>query len=710
MFITFLAPLGSACFAADECDKRSAYALLIGITDYKKSDERNLEGPINDVALMEEILRNRFKILPENIISVTNEKATHIGIKRAFGDLAAKETACDFVYIHYSGHGAQFDNKEKEERCDREELDQTWVSYGARSDQYLGDMELNNHDVLDDEINDWLTRLDTDNYVFVSDSCHSGTAFRGHVDGVRSAADYRGKHPLAQAALRCEGDNRGIKIGAARDVEEAIETRPKLGNDDKKVFGRFTWYWAKSLEKASPAETWSDVFKRAYALVTTDKGSRKQYPQLTGNADRSIFGGNFVAPAQTVQITEVGASGRTVTLGAGAVANMTEDSEFSLFRRGKPVTPDRPRLRISEVDPARSVGEVLQGTFSKGDPVIETKRVYALDPYRLIVDPSCDGEQRNLGPREQDQPLFERLRNALGTLEGFEMADSSKAADFFVCVLRPQRRGNDPVRAGPGAGLPDYFPKADPEVWIVDKGGLSPVHERLKLSLRRPEEGLEKLRENLKSYLRGQEVVRFGIKERTALRPDIRLSVNLLREARADECEAEDVCRTVPLKGFEGKRFRAVGQAALDELAGLQPQKDDLLEFRVHNNSNSHFYVYVLNISKNLAVSIIYPNPDIDPRQEYAKFKPGEDRVLDYGMWQFDAGDEDWFKFIASMHPIDVNVFVRKGLAEYRGSRSLTEPPKSLEELLGAALHTRGHFIVRPRQEWFVEQVELKVK
>ena len=711
--ITVLALLTSfwiAGTARAECSEHSAYALLIGITDYEPSGERNLEGPANDVALMKDVLLRRFAIPARNVISLTNQQATHIGIQKAFADLAARASACDFVYIHYSGHGAQFDNKDRAQKCDNEELDQTWVSYGARSNTYAGDQALNNADVLDDEINDWLARLNTDNYVFVSDSCHSGTAFRGEVDGVRSASDYKGKSPIAEAALRCEGDPRGIKIGAARDIEEAIEIRPRLGNGEKKAYGRFTWYWANALEKALPSETWSDVFGRAYTLVTTDEGSRKQFPQLTGNADRSLFGGRFQEPERTVQVVDVADDGRTVTLGAGAASNVTEGSEFSLFRRGEPATPDRPSLRVVKVDAATSSATVLQGSFSKGDAVSETKHAYLFQPYRLFVDPSCGGAQTGLGTRGQDRPLFDLLRGSLGALEGFEIAKTSDSADMLVCVLRPRKSDGGYIKNATNAPLPEYFADADPEVWVVDQG-LQPIHQRLKLSLRHPSEAVAKLGQNLKAYLRGQEVIRFGLNERPGQRPDIRLYVRLLRKTPAANCTDAQPCRTLPIAGMEDNRYRTVSEVELDKLSALRPEGRDILEFRVDNQSSAGLYVYVLNVSKNLAVDVIYPNPELDARAEYAKVKPGEDRLLDYALWELESGDDDWLKFIASRSPVDVNVFVRAGLAEYQASRGLTSTPSALEDLLGAALHTRGSKLTPTVvQNWFVEQNKLIVK
>jgi hypothetical protein len=305
--------------------------------------------------------------------------------------------------------------------------------------------------------------------------------------------------------------------------------------------------------------------------------------------------------------------------------------------------------------------------------------------------------------------LFDQLLGTLDALEGFELAKSSDSADMIACVLRPRRGDGGYLETAPDAPLPQYFDAADPEVWIVDQG-LKPIHPRLKLSLRNPQEGVKKLAENLKAYLRGQEVIRFGHNERPGKRPEITLAIALLRETPASACSEGSPCRELPLDGLEDKRYRVISQVALAELANLRLQKDDILEFRVENKSTSNLYAYVLNISKNLAVNVIYPNPVLDAQQEYANVRPGEERVLDYARWKVESGDEDWFKFIASKSPVDVNVFVRTGLVEYRGSRSLKSAPSGLEEILGAALHTRGGLMPTVVEQWFVEQNRVTVQ
>jgi hypothetical protein len=126
---------------------------------------------------MEGVLQERFGFQDEDSTTLKDAQATHTGIKKAFTALIARVKNDDFVYIHYSGHGSQTPDLNGDER--RSGMDQTWVSYGARANTNVND--INNYDVLDDEINSWLAAIyaKTAQVIFVSDSCHSATVARG---------------------------------------------------------------------------------------------------------------------------------------------------------------------------------------------------------------------------------------------------------------------------------------------------------------------------------------------------------------------------------------------------------------------------------------------------------------------------------------------------------------------------------------------------
>ena len=103
------------------------HALLIGIENYPAGEVKALRGPRNDIAAMERLLKIRFGIPRSNIVTLLDDQATHGKLRTAFAELARRTRPGDFVYIHYSGHGAQTRDLNGDERGGQ---DQTWVSCG----------------------------------------------------------------------------------------------------------------------------------------------------------------------------------------------------------------------------------------------------------------------------------------------------------------------------------------------------------------------------------------------------------------------------------------------------------------------------------------------------------------------------------------------------------------------------------------------------
>ena len=86
-------------------------ALLIGIDTYADgalAEDRSLDGCATDVAMQKALLVYRFGFLPEDIVCLTNQQATRMGIYQAFIDhLYSQAKAGDTVVFHFSGYGAQ---------------------------------------------------------------------------------------------------------------------------------------------------------------------------------------------------------------------------------------------------------------------------------------------------------------------------------------------------------------------------------------------------------------------------------------------------------------------------------------------------------------------------------------------------------------------------------------------------------------------------
>ncbi len=450
--------------------------------------------------------------------------------------------------------------------------DQTWIPYGARAKRLAG---LDDHDVLDDEIGEWLAPLyaKTKQVVFVSDSCHSASVSRAPLIGVRAAPEDPRPHPLARRPFQAVVDP-GVRIGAARDIETAAEDTVDTG----RVQGLFTWYWVQALEQAQPGETWEDVFKRAEtSLVHSDLTRVSQRPQLQGHGNRTVFGGRFVARQPTVPISQVNQALRTVEIGAGAVSGVTMGSQYQHHDPAGPGRSELPALEITEVDPFVSAGKLLKGEFQVGDLVVESAHAYPLKPIRLAVEGDL--------VTQQDRGLAQRLRQALGGMPGFQVSTGRSDADWIVYLLRPERNGRDYVYASTQHTLPRPSLQQPPEAWVINRQEKL-LHERMRVPLSDAEAGLATLKDNLQRFARVQEIKQLDAR---SSRPALTVTVALLRPDPS--CKTD--CREIKDRDKGTQTYRQFDPVKLESLATQRLQVEDILTFALKNEDPEGDYYCV---------------------------------------------------------------------------------------------------------------------
>ncbi|SLM49176.1 exported protein of unknown function [Nitrospira japonica] len=141
-------------------------ALLIGINKYRAVPK--LQGSLNDIDTMKQVLITRWGFPENHIRTLTDEQATRAGILAALNQFVGETGPQDTVYIHYSGHGSQVADLNGDEPEDN--LDETLVPQDGRTGTIP--------DITDDELEAIFKRLPTARAFIVLDSCHSGTATR----------------------------------------------------------------------------------------------------------------------------------------------------------------------------------------------------------------------------------------------------------------------------------------------------------------------------------------------------------------------------------------------------------------------------------------------------------------------------------------------------------------------------------------------------
>jgi len=663
-------------------------AILIGIDAYGDSTAgpAALSGAVNDIELIDKVLQNRFGFEADNMVVLKNEAATHVAIEQAFMWLNRKVEPGDPVYVHYSGHGSFTRNFHPDEA---EAYDQTWVPYGSR--RAIDKNPKNNCDILDDEINEWLSFIleKTDQVVFVSDSCHSASVSRGEdAPAIRAAPVDDRVHPLARHAFKkTERLSEGIFIGASRDDESAGEFRAENGENH----GLFTWFWAQAMQQAQPGDAWNDLFDRMKRRVINRRTT--QNPQIKGPRNMPVFGGRFEPASPRLPVIEVSEDGETAVMEGGILGGVTRGSIFRVYDpgRGKNAT-SLATLEATHVSPFTSSASV-DGVVRPGDLVVEESHVYEMAPIPVFLNADF--------PEGEDQPILRRLQAMFEqtSLRGFERVEEQGMSELVLYVIRPRKTGNDAWKRSPRS-LPRSFPSRPPEVWVLtDTEQL--LNDRLRIPFKDPEKGMNLLKTNLKKIARVREIKKLSSGK------DLKMEFHTVVWAPVDHCrESRPDCLALP----DGKTFfRRQGVYNPLEMADKTFSSDRLLTFVLRNKAPRTYYAYLIDITPTGAIQAIFPT--VEDRQEEAAIGPMATRdYRDVAALATNEPGEETIKLIVTDRPINVALLESDGYE--RGAMQIQRDELNpLEKLLADAMEgTRGTPIRLRRERWGTMQYAFEVE
>jgi hypothetical protein len=309
-------------------------ALLVGIDAY--AHIRPLDGCVNDVRLMHDILVGTFGFDSTNVTTLVNDLATRAAILEAFDALVASTGPDDIVVIHYAGHGSQMTDREGDEPSG---FDSTLMPFDT------GRAPHENRDITDDEIHLKLEALAsrTSYTTIIVDACHSGTITRDAF-GAKTRATEADRRPasalppspvpggtLPRARSGTSGwmplDGKYVLIAGCQDDEESKEYYPPGGGGPN---GALTYFLCQHLRQAVAGTTYRDVFEAVSANVHAYNPA--QSPQMQGPSDRAIFGVTDLRPVPFVSVAS--RDGDEVTVAAGSSHGLTAESTFDVCPAG----------------------------------------------------------------------------------------------------------------------------------------------------------------------------------------------------------------------------------------------------------------------------------------------------------------------------------------------------------------------------------------
>ena len=234
--------------AAEDSGPGTKRALLIGINKYVHVPKLN--GSLNDIETMRQVLISRFGFAPAQIATLTDEAATRAGILAAIDRLVQEAGPRDTVYLHYSGHGSQVQDLNGDEPDDG--MDETLVPQDGRGGTVP--------DITDDELDERLARLKARSALVVLDSCHSGTATRGLEVRTRAVPPDTRLDLYPTSTVTTRGvvpllTSRYVLMTGAASHQEALD-----GPVEGKYHGFFSYALSKSLNASGSGLTPREVF------------------------------------------------------------------------------------------------------------------------------------------------------------------------------------------------------------------------------------------------------------------------------------------------------------------------------------------------------------------------------------------------------------------------------------------------------------------
>lgn len=309
------------------------YALLVGCTKYDGAPP--LQGPVNDVRVMSELLARRFQFPEANVRKLVGwpdaagDRPTYANIAAEFKKLIDLAKPNSQIVILLSGHGSQVPvpagQKSLLDPANREPdgMDEVFLP----SDFKNWDRGTVRNSLSDNQLSDWLNQMSDKgaSVWLICDCCHSGTLSKsgggppadvrwrradpakhlGIPAEVMAAAERRigeggaSKSPSLEASPvqvhRAGKSSKGkvIAFYAAQPFEEAPEMPRPRGAENQNgsaVHGMLTYSVARVLEQNSHPMTYRELSQKVLSLYRSENLSFLPTPSADGDVDQEVLG------------------------------------------------------------------------------------------------------------------------------------------------------------------------------------------------------------------------------------------------------------------------------------------------------------------------------------------------------------------------------------------------------------------------------------
>jgi len=254
-------------------------ALLVGINKYKIPGA-DLNGCVNDVTNVRDILLKYFSFSVKEIRLVVDERATKKGIMKRLNWLTKNAKPGDRLLFQFSGHGSQIRDRDGDELKDN--LDEILCPH---------DMDWDGTYIVDDELQEFFGTLPKGvNLEVLLDCCHSGTGTREArgIENLPQDLSFRPRFltPPADIFARVDDDDLEVKklLRGGNPLNHVLFSGCKANQTSADAYikgnynGAFTYYFCKQLRDGQGDLSRGDLLKRVRASLRHTGFS--QVPQL----------------------------------------------------------------------------------------------------------------------------------------------------------------------------------------------------------------------------------------------------------------------------------------------------------------------------------------------------------------------------------------------------------------------------------------------
>ncbi len=490
---------------------RTNHAVLVAVTAYPNLPPKaSLVGPNHDAKLVRDYLMNNapVKFEPGNVelladgVDGASGSPTHEHILAALKAVADKVVRDDFVYLHFSGHGAQ--QPAIDVTTETDGLDEIFLPSDTSkwADQTKGVPNA----LMDDEIGVALDAIrDKGAFVWVIfDACHSGSATRGaEVDdsqerkldfddlGIPASAvaaaeaAATGGAPAEPAERQpafklteepAEGDDpsRAVDLtgngqsptGAetiakggmvAFFAAQTIETTPEMplpkGQEDAEKFGLFTYTIFSKLAE-NPNMTYRQLGHAVLQQYSADSRQRPT-PLFEGELDARVFG---MEKIDTVMQWQVEIKDNQATIPAGLLHRLAPGTKLAIMP--SPASELADAVGYLEVKSAKNLVSTVAPVTFDGKPAL---KLTELPPqaYARLSEVAIDYRLKVARP-EETVGLEKEVALVNATLDKLTAADDKR---FNIQLVAPGAEADlrlavllDDVAMTSTAGLPATGP------------------------------------------------------------------------------------------------------------------------------------------------------------------------------------------------------------------------------------------------------------